>query len=169
MLHFETPWYKIETKDNYTRITHKNIWNNRPFAGVVVIPMLEDKIVLLDVFRQGTMRHEIELPRGCSEPSSSPEENAIREIQEEIGSKVLSITSLGTCVADTAWGTGDVYFFIAKIDSVRQLQKEENIENYKLYSFDEVMDLISHEKILDGFTLSAMIKAISRGFFCNVC
>lgn len=169
MLHFETPWYKIETKDNYTRITHKNIWNNRPFAGVVVIPMLEDKIVLLDVFRQGTMRHEIELPRGCSEPSSSPEENAIREIKEEIGSEVLSLTSLGTCVADTAWGTGDVYFFIAKIDRVRQLQKEENIESYSLYTFNELIQMINQEKIQDGFTLSAITKAISRGFFKNVC
>ena len=77
MIHFETPWYKIETEDNYTRIVHKNTWNNRPFAGVVVIPMLQDKIVLLDVFREGTRRNELELPRGCSEPHSSPEENAI--------------------------------------------------------------------------------------------
>lgn len=169
MIHFETPWYKIETKDNYTRITHKNTWNNRPFAGVVVIPLLDDKIVLLDIYREGTLRHELELPRGCSEPHSSPEQNAIREINEELGANILSISPLGTCVADTAWGTGDVYFFIAKINKISKLQKEENIESYSLHSFEEIITLINQEKIQDGFTLSAITKAISRGYFCNVC
>lgn len=169
MIHFETPWYKIETLDNYTRISHKNVWNNRPFAGVVVVPVLNDKIVLLDVFRQGTMRNELELPRGCSEPNLSPEENAICEIKEEIGANIITIISLGTCVADTAWGTGDVYFFIAKIDKIRELQKEENIQAYKLCSIKELLELINKEKIQDGFTLQAITKAIAKGFFKNVC
>lgn len=163
MIHFETPWYRVETEENYTRIVHKNSWNNRPFAGVVVLPIINKKIVLLDVYRQGTKRHEFEFPRGCSEINSSPEQNAIRELQEEIGAEGIKLISLGTMIADTAWGTGDVYLFMAEIEKIGNLQKEENIESYQLLSYKEISKLISENKIQDGFTLSTFSKAIAKG------
>jgi len=163
MIHFETPWYKIETENNYTRIVHKNVWNNRPFAGVVILPFFEGKLVLLDVYRQGTYRHELEFPRGCSEPSSSPEENAKRELQEEMGSTIVSLEPLGTMIADTAWGTGDVYLFFAEIDAIKKLQKEENIESYILVSPAEFLNLVANNTIQDGFTLATFTKALAKG------
>lgn len=47
MINFETKWYKIETEDNYTRIIHKNTWNNRPFAGVVILTVIKTKFFYL--------------------------------------------------------------------------------------------------------------------------
>ena len=163
MINFETKWYIVETEDNYTRIIHKNRWNNRPFAGVVVLTVIKDKILLLKIDRKGTNRQEIEFPRGCSEPSQSPEENAYRELQEEIGAIPKNLIFLGNSIADTAWGTGDVYLFYAEVDQIGNLQEEEGIKEYFLVTFSELLDLIKDNKIHDGFTLSAITKAIAKG------
>ena len=124
--------YKIETEDNYTRIIHKNTWNNRPFAGVVILTVIKDKILLLNVDRKGTNRFELEFPRGCSEPTQSPEENACRELQEEIGAIPKQLIFLGNSISDTAWGTGDVYLYYAEVDEIGNLQTEEGIKDYFL-------------------------------------
>ena len=107
--------------------------------------------------------HELEFPRGCSEPSSSPEENAKRELQEEMGSTIVSLETLGTMIADTAWGTGDVYLFFAEIDAIKKLQKEENIESYILVSPAEFLNLVANNTIQDGFTLATFTKALAKG------
>ena len=163
MINFETKWYKIETEDNYTRIIHKNTWNNRPFAGVVILTVIKDKILLLNVDRKGTNRFELEFPRGCSEPTQSPEENACRELQEEIGAIPKQLIFLGNSISDTAWGTGDVYLYYAEVDEIGNLQTEEGIKDYFLVTFSELLELIAENKIQDGFTLSAITKAIAKG------
>ena len=163
MINFETKWYTVETEENYTRIIHKNRWNNRPFAGVVILTVITDKILLLKIDRKGTKRQELEFPRGCSEPSQSPEENAYRELQEEIGAIPKKLIFLGNSIADTAWGTGDVYLFYAEVDQIGNLQEEEGIKEYFLVTFSELLDLIKDNKIQDGFTLAAITKAIAKG------
>lgn len=164
MINFETKWYKVETVDNYTRIIHKNTWNNRPFAGVVILPIINDKILLLEVFRYGTNRLELEFPRGCSEPNQSPELNAVRELEEEINASIFSIDFLGTSISDTTWGTGDVYHYFVKLNNFGNLQAEEQIKNFKLLTKDELFNLIENNKIQDAFTLTTITKAISKGF-----
>lgn len=163
MINFETKWYTVETEDNYTRIIHKNRWNNRPFAGVVILTVVDDKILLLKVDRKGTNRQELEFPRGCSEPQQSPEENACRELQEEIGVIPQKLVFLGNSIADTSWGTGDVYLYYAEVNKIGNLQSEEGIKDYFLVTLPELLELIAKNKIQDGFTLSAIAKAFAKG------
>src|SRR5687768_4057369 len=52
--------------------------------STVVLPIIENKILLLKQFRHPTRKWHWEVPRGFGEPNISPEDNAKREIREEI-------------------------------------------------------------------------------------
>lgn len=147
----------LET-DSGTRYASARIINRNGYNGVVIIPIYNEKIVLLQQFRHGTRKLEIELPRGFSEPGLSPEKNAIKEIFEEIGGKVSKIESCGSIISDSGLTGGQVHVFICNIDSIRILSGEEGIEGYKLLSVEEIEELIYKGIIRDAFTISAISK-----------
>src|SRR6185312_2069263 len=53
--------------------------------GVIVLAMHQGNVLLLNHFRHATRRWHLEIPRGFGEPGLSGEENARRELEEEIG------------------------------------------------------------------------------------
>lgn len=141
------------SKYTYSRIINKNGYN-----GVVIVPIYDDKILVLEQFRHGTRQLEIELPRGFSEPAILPEENAIKEVFEEIGGKISKLDCCGSVISDTGLTGGEVYVFICKLESIGDLLREEGIEGYKLLSLEEIEELIYKGVIRDSFTISAISK-----------
>ena len=53
--------------------------------------------------------------------------------------------------------------YYAEVDEIGNLQTEEGIKDYFLVTFSELLELIAENKIQDGFTLSAITKAIAKG------
>ena len=76
--------------DTYIRILPRD---ERP-SGVAVLAMLDGRIVLLRHFRHATRAWHLEILRGFGSPGSSPEEDARREIAEEIGASPGEMTAL---------------------------------------------------------------------------
>src|SRR4029077_16457446 len=64
-------------------------------SGAAILPVLDGRIVLLNRFRHGTRRWHPEAPRRSFSPESSHEEDARRELAEEIGANALEMTDLG--------------------------------------------------------------------------
>ena len=54
-------------------------------TGVVVVPVREGGILLLNTYRHAVSRHVWELPRGFIEPGEAPARAALRELAEETG------------------------------------------------------------------------------------
>ena len=136
-----------------TRIINRNGYN-----GVVIVPVYNEKIVLIQQFRHGTRQLEIELPRGFSEPGLSPEQNAVKELFEEIGGKTDKVESCGSIISDSGLTGSEVYVFICNIESIGAHNGEEGIEGYKLLSIEEIEELIYKGIIRDAFTISAISK-----------
>lgn len=165
---YENAWFYIVNdlilqKDGsfyqYTRLLSKG-----EYTGSIIIPYYNDKILLLNQFRHGTREFEYEFPRGGFEIELSPLENAKKEILEEIGIAVEDMTFLGTTIADSSLGTGEVYIYKCNLPCVPTVfQKEEGIGSCILVSKKELLELIALNRIRDGFTLSAITKAISLG------
>ena len=141
-----------------SRYTYSRIINKNGYNGVVIVPVYEGKIVVLEQFRHGTRQLEIELPRGFSEPAILPEKNAAKEVFEEIGGKIGKIECCGSVISDTGLTGGEVYVFICKLESIGDLLREEGIRGYKLLSLEEIEDLIYKGVIRDSFTISAISK-----------
>ncbi|MFZ2538564.1 MAG: NUDIX hydrolase [Oscillospiraceae bacterium] len=141
----------------YTRVLHTAETN-----GVVIVPLFHNKFVLLKQFRHGTRVYEYEFPRGFGEVGYSPEENAIKELLEELSGSVRSCEYLGQIVSDTGMTGGVVDVFAAELDSIGKPEVAEGIEDYLILTQEEIDAMILSSSIRDTFTLSAYLKYLRR-------
>jgi ADP-ribose pyrophosphatase len=132
--------------------------------GVVILPKYGNKWVLIEHFRHATRNIEIEIPRGFSEPDLSGEQNALRELKEEINCTIKSLYPLGSMVENSGLSESETYLYLADVDSIGEPDIEEGIERIVLYSTDELMQSIKENRIKDSFTVSAVLKAYLLGY-----
>ena len=156
--------YEDILQKNGSFFLYMRLLSKGEYTGSIIIPYCNNKILLLNQFRHGTRKFEYEFPRGGFELNLSPFENARKEILEEIGIAVENMIFLGTTISDSSLGTGDVYIYKCYLPCIPTVfQKEEGIDSCILVSQKELLELVASNKIRDGFTLSAITKAISLG------
>lgn len=129
-------------------------------AGVVVLPRLGADVVLVRHFRHSTRAWHYEVPRGFGSPGSTPEEDARRELAEEIGAVPRTLDRLGVVHPDTGMTAGAVHLFLAEIDGVGAVDTEEGIDAVKIVPADELGRMIRDNEIDDGFTMAAYLRAL---------
>jgi 8-oxo-dGTP pyrophosphatase MutT (NUDIX family) len=85
----------------------------RLVSGVAVVPVLNDCVVLVRMFRHAVDREVLEVPRGFVDPGESPEEAAIRELKEETGlvCRPERLIPLGTCMPEAGLIAAQVALF----------------------------------------------------------
>ncbi|SDE17240.1 NUDIX hydrolase [Glycomyces harbinensis] len=131
----------------------------QPVGGVVVLPVLNGDIVLLDHFRHATRTWHLELPRGGGEPGASPAEDARRELEEEIGAKATTLVALGELHPDTGMAAAAVALFYAEIDGIGEPEAAEGIDSIRLVPPQSLRDMIRSGEVTDGFTMAAYLRA----------
>jgi ADP-ribose pyrophosphatase len=132
-------------------------------GGSVVLPLLDDKIVLLRIFRHATRSWHREIPRGFAEPGVSPVDQARQELREEIQAEADTVIELGSFHSNTGY-TGDaVELFFAQIRGYGLPEEAEGIISIELESPRRVAELIRDGQITDGFTIGAFTRAWLRG------
>ncbi len=131
--------------------------------ATVIFPEYEGKILLIHLFRHVTRKWHYEVPRGYGEPNISPEENARKEIEEEIGGKIKELVSLGEMYNNNGYEAIPVSLFYAKLKSVGKANVNEGIESFVWLSVKELEEWIADEKITDGFTIAAYTRAKLKG------
>ena len=140
-----------------------------PDNGVIIVPKLGDKFVLEDQYRYPVCGKHLAFPRGHCEHGSTPEQDAVREIEEECeGAELTNIKFLGKTYPEThsnAWYCsvflGDIQGLSGGKDAIAQ-DGYEGIENLVLLTAEEIDDLIAKGKITCGYTLAAW--ALYRAF-----
>ena len=146
------------TFGRYYRILHPYA-----YAGSVILPLWQGNIVLLRQFRYGTRQYEIELPRGSAEPAFSPEENAKKELLVEIGGQVRTVVPLGPILRDSAQTPQPAYLFLAHMDGIGAVQREEGIDGYLTLTPEQTISWILDGRIRDSYTIAAVAKARFAG------
>ena len=132
-------------------------------AGSVVLPVMDEKVLLMRMFRHPTQRQSIEIPRGFGEPGLTPLEIAEKEVSEEVGGKIKKAVELGIYHNNTGLEGNDVYLYLAEMESVGETSPEEGIENLFWVTVSELEQMIADEKITDGFTIAAYTRAKLKG------
>ncbi|MER6099284.1 NUDIX hydrolase [Streptomyces sp. NPDC001728] len=134
-----------------------------PEPGCVVLPLLGDRIVLIEHYRHATRSWQWELPRGFGTRGLTGEENAAKELDEEIGARVRELIPLGELHPDSGM-TGDrVLLFAARIDGIGRLAESEAIRSSLTLPFAEAEAMIADGRVTDGFTIAAMTRARLAG------
>ncbi|MFJ8582533.1 NUDIX hydrolase [Micromonospora sp. NPDC093277] len=131
--------------------------------GVVLLPLLDGAVVLVEHFRHATRRWHLEAPRGFGEPGVPAEEQAARELREEIGAIDARLVDLGVLNPDTGTSTDEVRLFLAEVRTVGEPEEREGIRAVRLCRPTEVGELIRDGVINDSFTIAAWSRAFLRG------
>lgn len=126
-------------------------------AGVVIIPIYQDKLILLRQYRHAPREKQYAFPRGFAEPELTPIENVRKELQEEIGAVILETPELlGRVNADSGLTSSHVYVYCVKIQSYQfDSSIHEGICNIIEVPLSEMGQWIGNGMTNDGFTLSA--------------
>jgi ADP-ribose pyrophosphatase len=131
--------------------------------GVIILPVYQNQIVLTRHFRHATRSWHLELPRGFGLPTMSGEENARRELYEEIGTTAATLHYLGRAHADTGMSTDCNRFFLAHIQNYGQVDRTEGIKALEMVTLSEFERLLRDNTITDSFTIIAYTHAKLHG------
>ncbi len=127
--------------------------------GVIVLPFYQEQVLLIRHFRHATRTWHIEIPRGFGKKGFSSDENARREVEEEIGATISRLVPLGPMYPDAAASTECDALFFAEVASYGQGEEEEAITEILPTS----VAMIRENEITDGFTLAAYARAKAQG------
>jgi len=128
-------------------------------AGVVILPMMGKKVLLLSHFRHATRSWHLEIPRGFGERDLSPADSARQEIREEVGGEILELQELGIMHSDTGMAGQKIHIYFARLSSVGDPEKQEGIDSFRWATLAELEELIRKGEITDAYTITAYTRA----------
>lgn len=132
-------------------------------AGVVMLPEMNGKLLLMHQFRHATRSWHWEIPRGFGEPGVQAEDQARAEIEEEISGEVSELTNLGLFFNNTGLEGNPIYLFLAKMFSVGEPKLKFGVDKFIWVSVAELEKMIADCEITDGFTIAAYTRAKLKG------
>lgn len=123
---------------------------------VSVVPIVEDKVAMIEILRYPKNYLSLEIPSGHIEDGESPKEAAFRELEEETGYKAGQLESIGS-FNSISRSTQQAHLFIAKDlkKGSQRLEATEQIE-VKLTPVKDLKQLLTSGKITHAPTLLAL-------------
>jgi ADP-ribose pyrophosphatase len=131
--------------------------------GVAILPVMEGKVLLLRHFRHATRGWHLEIPRGFGAGDATADENATRELGEEIGAKPRVLLYLGSLHVDTGLIAQPVRLYYAEVDAHSGPEAIEAIKEILALPVRDFERLIASGEITDSFTLAAYAQAKLKG------
>ena len=134
---------------------------------VIVIAEHNDRFLMVKQWRHGESALSIEFPGGVIDKGESPEEAAMRELEEETGYRAGKITRLGIVNPNPALFSNHVHFYLAEdlIASGKQCLDADEFINCLELSKQEVLEGMGTPQFphaIMGMALSLYIKHRGR-------
>ena len=125
--------------------------------NVVLMCVQSDRVLMIKRFRHEERNWSWEFPRGFGEQGLSAEENAYKELEEEIGIKNARLIQL----TNVSEGQGGTAVYLAEIPDQKQIILElgEGISDYRWVSLSEFELLVMQGQLNDRFSLWAYALA----------
>jgi ADP-ribose pyrophosphatase len=137
-----------------------------PVPGVVILPVWQGKILLIRHFRHATRSWHLEIPRGMAF-DANVENDANRELTEEIGASGTRLVGLGDVYPDTGLSNSRVALFYAEVASYGEPETNEAITHILPTPAAEFEQKIADGEITDGFVLAAYARAKARNLLLD--
>lgn len=147
-------------------IVEPKVMNKNSISGSAIMPILNEKVGLLNNFRPALNQECLEIPHGFKDEKETIEQTALRELKEETGliGKKENLVDLGVVAPDSGVINGRVKIFLVKTEKViSNIVYEFGLGKLSFYTPSEIIKLIQKDKLIDSFTLIAFYRAIIEG------
>lgn len=134
-------------------------------GAVAVLPILTDgNLILVKQFRYPVGTELLEVPAGKLDENESPEECALRELEEETGYKARKIEYIGYIYTTPGFSNEKIYLYVA----TDLIKTEQNLDQDELLRVEvlqpqEVLAKCLNGEIIDAKTLSLVFLAREKG------
>jgi 8-oxo-dGTP pyrophosphatase MutT (NUDIX family) len=162
---YESPWVNlhqdtVQLPDGSVVEGHHVVDYPKHAAGVIPIGQ-DGRLLLVDHYRFITRTRGWEIPAGRIEQNEDPQDCAGRELIEEAGYVAGSIQKLGRYYASIGSSNLTFHLFVARNLTPTGGPLDTNeIMDRRWFSPAEVRQLIVHNSILDGLSLTALLWAM---------
>jgi ADP-ribose diphosphatase len=156
-------YYIFKVQENFSKSprtgeSHKFfVLKSKDWANIVAVTP-DNKAVMVRQYRQGIDDITLEFPAGIvDQGTEDPEENIIRELQEETGYQAERVSLIGTVHANPAFMDNKCRTFLATNVvqmGAQNLDKKEDIE-YEEIPISKIPQLIKSGKITHSLTIAA--------------
>lgn len=128
-------------------------------TGVAILPLLNNKVGLIKIFRPAINDYSWEIPHGFIEDVEQVETSAMRELKEETGLVASNIIPLGYITPDSGVLSARVQLFAA-IDCVPTsiVEREIGLKDFQFFDHDVFENMINASLVQDTFTIAAWCK-----------
>lgn len=139
--------------------------------GVVVLPMLDGRFVLREIYRHPTRAWELEAVRGRRETGQTSRQAARMEVKQELGYRLRKIHPLGRICPDSAIMSSTLDMFLGELRNGPPNDEPEPTEAFgetRHLTPEELGELIRKGKIRDSYTIAALAMAQLRGLIAPI-
>jgi ADP-ribose pyrophosphatase len=135
--------------------------------GVVVLPMLDGRFVLREIYRHPTRSWELEAVRGRRENGQTSSQAARMEVKQELGYPLRKLRRLGRIRPDSAITSSILDIFLGELGEGPPHDEPEPTE-----AFGDILHLTPEElgakivkgTVRDSYTIAALMMAQLRGY-----
>lgn len=134
-----------------------------PGAVAIIAVEATDTLLLVRQFRLPAGKIVIEIPAGTLDPDETPENCAIRELQEETGYKPGKLESIGGMYTAPGYTTEYIHLFVAHdlVESSLDPDTDEFIEVERI-KLPDALRMIESGDIEDAKTVTGILRFASR-------
>lgn len=130
---------------------------------VAILPVYQGHVLLIRHFRHGTRTWHLEIPAGFGIKGLSNEENARRELEEEIEASTSRLISLGRVHPDTGSSSDILELFYAEVEAYGEVEVHEGIAGLLKVTGLEFARMIREYEITDMAAIVAYARAKLKG------
>lgn len=134
-------------------------------GGVGVVPVLDDRIILVRQFRIAVGKAVLEIPAGRLEPGETPEHRAGVELEEEIGYKPGRLIHVASCHCSPGFTSerDEIYLGFDLTPTQQNLEHDERLELVEV-TLDECKRMLDALEFDDAKTIIGLRELFARGY-----
>ena len=131
-------------------------------ASVITFPVIDDKVLMIKQYRHPIEEISWEFPGGFADDNENTPDAAKRELKEETGYVFDTCEYLGKITGNPGILNNFTYVYIAKGNYKKVEQNFDGNEDIQLqlFSFDELMQMLSDNKIIQSLHANACYMAL---------
>lgn len=131
--------------------------------SAIVLPLYHGQVLLVRRFRHATRTWHLEIPIGLGVKGLSGEENARRELVEELGATISRLVPFGTMEEEPGLTESPAELFFAQVESYGEINTHEGITEVLRVAVPEFERMMHDSEITDSFTIIAYLRAKLQG------